>query len=186
MLLLFSGTDTDTHICASSSDPFLVRSATMAEKRRGPPSRGRPYIWPPRITDAEAAEAAEAGAMAERRRRGVEDWNMITQEEADDLVQKALMRDRAERITDAEAAEAGAMAERRRRVEDMTTAVDTLIKYQKTYNKKYTQDGGSRWLGSESADARPRRNPSALFRDVARSRRRRYVRDAFVAKVFSF
>ena len=56
--------------------------------------------------------------MAERRRR-VEDWNMITQEEADDLVQKALMRDRAERITDA-------MAERRRRAEDMTTAVDTL------------------------------------------------------------
>ena len=32
------------------------------------------------------------------------------------------------------------MAERRRRVEDMTTAVDTLIKYQKTYNKKYTQE----------------------------------------------
>ena len=61
---------------------------------------------------------------------------MITQEEADDLVQKALMRDRAERITDAEAAEADAMAERRRRVEDMTTAVDTLIKYQKIYNKK--------------------------------------------------
>ena len=32
------------------------------------------------------------------------------------------------------------MAERRRRVEDMTTAVDILIKYQKTYNKKYTQE----------------------------------------------
>ena len=32
------------------------------------------------------------------------------------------------------------MAERRRRVEDMTTAVDTLIKYQKTFNKKYTQE----------------------------------------------
>ena len=32
------------------------------------------------------------------------------------------------------------MAERRRRVEDMTTAVDTLIKYQKTYNKKHTQE----------------------------------------------
>ena len=73
------------------SDPFVVRSATMAEKRRGPPSRGKPYIWPPRITDAEAAEA-------------------------------------------------DAMAERRRRVEDMTTAVDILIKYQKTYNKKYTQE----------------------------------------------
>ena len=81
----------------------LVQKATMAERRRGPPSRGRPYIWPPRITDAESAEA-----MAERRRR-LEDWNMITQEDAGDLVQEALM-------------------------------------------------------------PRPRRNPAALLRDVARSR----------------
>ena len=82
----------------------------MAEKRRGPPSRGRPCIWPPRITDA---EAAEAGAMAERRRR-VGDMTTTavdtlikyqkthnkkyTQEEADDLVQGALMRDRAETL----------------------------------------------------------------------------------------
>ena len=48
------------------------------------------------------------------------------------------------------------MAERRRREEDMTTAVDTLIKYQKTYNKHCTEIGvfrfhvfchRSRWLG---------------------------------------
>ena len=32
------------------------------------------------------------------------------------------------------------MAERRRRVEDMTTAVELPIKYQKTFNKKYTQE----------------------------------------------
>ena len=88
VLLLLSGTDTDTHICASS-DPFVVRSATMAEKRRGPPSRGRPYIWPSRLTDD---APCDAGTQTDRR------------------------------------------------VEDMTTAVDILIKYQKTYNKKYTQE----------------------------------------------
>ena len=91
MLLLLSGTDntdTDTHICASS-DPFVVRSATMAEKRRGPPSRGGPYIWLPRLTDD---ALCDAGTQTDRR------------------------------------------------VEDMTTAVDILIKYQKTYNKKYTQE----------------------------------------------
>ena len=32
------------------------------------------------------------------------------------------------------------MAERRRRVGDMTTAVELLSKYQKTFNKKYTQE----------------------------------------------
>ena len=97
VLLQLSGTDTDTHIFCASSDPFVVRSATMAEKRRGPPSRGRPYIWPPRLTDD---APCDAGTQTDK----------------------------------------ATMAERRRRVEDMTTAVDTLIKYQKTYNKKYTQE----------------------------------------------
>ena len=32
------------------------------------------------------------------------------------------------------------MAERRRRVEDMTTAVGRPTKYQKTFNKKHTQE----------------------------------------------
>ena len=136
MLLLLSGTDTDTHICASSSDPFVVRSATMAEKRRGPPSRGRPYIWPPRITDAEAAEA-------------------------------------------------DAMAERRRRVEDMTTAVDTLIKYQKTYNKKYTQEEADDLV--QKALMRDRAETLQLYFEMLPE-----VADGgmfgmlFVAKVFSF
>ena len=85
---LLLGADTDTHICASSSDPFVVRSATMAEKRRGPPSRGGPYIWLPRLTDG---ALCDAGTQTDRR------------------------------------------------VEDMTTAVDILIKYQRTYNKKWPQ-----------------------------------------------
>ena len=44
------------------------------------------------------------------------------------------------------------MAERRRRVEDMTTAVELLIKHQKTSNKKYTQEEARR-LGSASSDS---------------------------------
>ena len=75
------------------SDPFVVRSATMAKKRRGPPSRGRPYIWPPRLTDD---APCDAGTQTDK----------------------------------------ATMAERRRRVEDMTTAVDTLIKYQKIRDQR--------------------------------------------------
>ena len=100
----FSG---HANVCASSSDPFVVRSATMAEKRRGPPSRGGPYIWLPRLTDD---ALCDAGTQTDRR---VEDMTTAvdilikyqrtynkkyTQEEADDLVQKALMRDRAETL----------------------------------------------------------------------------------------
>ena len=106
MLLLLSGTDTDTHICASS-DPFVVRSATMAEKRRGPPWTRATHIWLPRLTDD---ALCDAGTQTDRR---VEDMTTAvdilikyqrtynkkyTQEEADDLVQKALMRDRAETL----------------------------------------------------------------------------------------
>ena len=79
----------------------------MAEKRRGPPSRGGPYIWLLRLTDD---ALCDAGTQTDRR---VEDMTTAvdilikyqrtynkkyTQEEADDLVQKALMRDRAETL----------------------------------------------------------------------------------------
>ena len=61
----------------------------MAEKRRGPPWTRATHIWLPRLTDD---ALCDAGTQTDRR------------------------------------------------VEDMTTAVDILIKYQKTYNKKYTQE----------------------------------------------
>ena len=56
------------------------------------------------------------------------------------------------------------MADRRRRVEAMTTAVELLIKYQKTFNKKYTQEEAGDLV--QQALMRDRAQPPQLFFDT--------------------
>ena len=142
-----------------------VRSATMAERRR---SRARSYRQPMLPDDAPCADLQEERSATQRQGPAGGGATLIPVVQDSDVEQRSDLLGRS-----------ATMAERRRRVEDMTTAAELPIKYQKTFNKKHTQEEAGDLVQQALMRDRDRvqtLHSPALFRHLACSRRRRYIR----------